>query len=310
MIKLTNLGVKKDRWILKGIDLDVPNGMILGVIGRSGAGKSTLLRAIAGLTDHHEGDIIAGGLTIKGPSLKLVPGFDEVQLVDQDFALDPYHTVEENLRERVLNLTLQERDEKVEEMLHLLELEDIRSLKATLISGGEKQRLAIGRALLTEPKVLLLDEPFVHLDTRIRLKIERYIADLKNRNDMTIVIVSHNGEELLSVAERVLHIEDGTIRRIDDTLNLYYKPDDKRQGELLGLLNKLSVNGEAHLFRPNQYELDPNGEHRGEIIERINTGLLVLHKVKVGDGNDRVMLSSPHPIEQNTIIFDIVKWEK
>lgn len=310
MIKLTNLGVKKDRWILKGIDLDVPNGMILGIIGRSGAGKSTLLRAIAGLTDHHEGDIIAGGLSIKGPSLKLVPGFDEVQLVDQDFALDPYHTVEENLRERVLNLTLKERDEKVQEMLHLLELESICSLKATLISGGEKQRLAIGRALLTEPKVLLLDEPFVHLDTRVRLKIERYIADLKIRNDMTIVIVSHNGEELLSVAERVLHLEDGTIRRIDDTLNLYYTPDDKRQGELLGLLNTLSVNGETHLFRPNQYELRPNGEHRGEIIERINTGLLVLHKVNVGDENNLVVLSSPHPIEQNTIIFDIVKWEK
>jgi iron(III) transport system ATP-binding protein len=307
MIKLTNLGVKKDRWILRGIDLDIPSGLVLGVIGRSGAGKSTLLKAIAGFTDHHEGEIVAGGLAIKGPSLKLVPGFDEVQLVDQDFALDLYHTVEENLRERILHLTHQERDAKVEEMLELIELVHIRTLKANQISGGEKQRLAIGRALLTEPRVLLLDEPFVHLDTRIRLKIERYIIELKRRQDLTIVIVSHNGEELLSIADQLVHIDGGTIKRLDKTIEVYYSPENRAQGELLGLINEVEVNGESCLFRPNQYRLNPNGAFSGKVVATINTGLIVLHKLILDHNQEEVILSSVETIEENTIKFDLVK---
>lgn len=259
MISIVKLGVKRADWVLREVTLEIQSGAKIGIIGKSGAGKSTLLKAISGHLDIQEGSVSYHGKKIIGPSLKLIPGYTEVQLVDQEFKLDPYHTVEENVREALLHLERVERDEKVEEFLELTELSSIRNLKAHLISGGEKQRLAIVRALALEPEFLILDEPFVHLDTRLKNKIMEYISSVREQTNMGVLIASHDGSELLGFVDEIIHLNNGGIQRMSGALEMFYTPDSLEQAELLGEMNGIGLNGKEILFRPNEYKLVEKG---------------------------------------------------
>ena len=135
--------------------------------------------------------------------------------MNQDFKLDNYHSVVENIKEQVLYLPTAIRNKWVDEILEVLELDDIRDQKAHTLSGGEKQRLAIGRAIAKEPKLLLLDEPFSHLDGRMRSKLIRYLGELKSIRKMAIILVSHDGTELLGLSDKVYHLKNGQAIRKD-----------------------------------------------------------------------------------------------
>ena len=167
------------RSILTNIQLTVKKGEMLGLVGPSGAGKSTLLHILAGLLDASKGTVKLDGELILGPKDRLVPGHPEVQLVNQEFGLDLYHTVRENLIVKANHLTKEIRDQFADELLDLLGLTSIANSQAVYISGGEKQRLALGRALIMEPKVILLDEPFAHMDAHIKRKVVHYLQALK-----------------------------------------------------------------------------------------------------------------------------------
>ena len=154
MLEINEIQLAFQRPILLTISLTIKQGEIVGIVGKSGAGKTSLLKIIGGLLDSTSGSVIFEGKKVLGPTNKLVPGHPDIQLVNQDFHLDTYHTVEENIREQILYLPKKERDDLVEELLHILELTEIRNQKAITLSGGEQQRLSIARALACEPKVL------------------------------------------------------------------------------------------------------------------------------------------------------------
>ncbi len=255
MLEVERLSLIHHRTILDEVSFSLKEGEIIGLVGKSGAGKTSILKIIGGHKDATAGKVYFEGKEVFGPSIRLVPGHDDIQLVNQDFGLDIYHTVEENIREKILYLPTNERDLFVDELLELVELVHTRNQQALTLSGGEQQRLSIARALACEPKLLLLDEPFVHLDTRLRMKITNYLLEMKQVRKMSIILVSHDGSEVLSLCDKIIYIKDGKIKRRTYPQKAYYQYQSKEEGELYGWMNTLLVNGKRIHFRTDEYEI-------------------------------------------------------
>lgn len=259
MLTIENIQLAFERSVLSSISLDLKAGEIIGIVGKSGAGKTSLLKIIAGFLEPTAGKVTFEGEKVIGPATKLVPGHPEIQLVNQDFHLDTYHTVEENIREQILYLPLKQRDQLVEELLHLMELTTLRKQKATTLSGGEQQRLAIARALACEPKIILLDEPFVHLDGKLRAKLIHYLLKLQAIRKTSFMLVSHDGAEILSLCSVIYFMKNGKFVRKASPKDFYYKPKTLDEAKLFGPINKVLLNGKRIIFRPDEYEIHPEG---------------------------------------------------
>ena len=175
MLAVRSLNLAFKHTVLHDLTFEVAAGSIVGIVGPSGGGKSSLLKIIAGLLDANSGEVTWRNQRVKGPADQLVPGHPEIQLVNQDFGLDIYHTVEENVVQKMLYLPNDVRKQFSEELLDLVELTHLRSQQAIHLSGGEQQRLAIARSLAVEPEVILLDEPFAHLDAHLKVRIGNYL---------------------------------------------------------------------------------------------------------------------------------------
>ncbi len=256
MLEVKEISLNFDKAVLKDINFTIREGQTIGILGKSGAGKSSLLKIIGGHLDAHSGLVFFEGTAVKGPSILLVPGHPEIELVNQDFKLDDFHSVEENIKEQVLYLSNEIRSKWVDEILDVLELKDLRKQKAYTLSGGEKQRLAIGRAIAKEPKLLLLDEPFSHLDGRMRSKLIRYFSELKRLRNMSIILVSHDGAELLGLSDKIYHLKNGHFSRSGSPEKMYYQFKSLEEARLFGPINSVSLGGKRHYFRPNEYTVD------------------------------------------------------
>ena len=287
--------------VLSDVSLSFDKGKIYGVIGRSGAGKTSLLKLISGFLDATSGELFFKDTRLMGPSIKLIPGYDDIQLVNQDFGLDPYHSVEENIREKILSRHKTDQLALIEEFLELVELGHLRTQKASALSGGEQQRLALARALACEPEVLLLDEPFVHLDQRLRWKVLKFLRELNKKLETTIVIVSHDGSEMMGFAEEIIHIEQGSVRRIASADDMFYHPISKEEAELMGEINTVSINGQEILFRPNEYEVELEEGVSVKFDSAVNTGLIYFNYFHTAD-NQEIMLSSSEPMNEVNLI--------
>ncbi len=293
MLKLQHVSLKfEEKTILNDLSLTINQGEIVGIIGKSGMGKTSLLKIMSAHLNSNSGKIIYNGKLLIGPNEKLIPGYEDLQVVNQDFALDLYHTVEENVREKVLHLPKTAQLILIDEVLSLVELDQLKSQKAHLLSGGEQQRLALARALACEPTFIFLDEPFVHLDQALRFRITNYLIRLNEIRNTTIILVSHDGAELVGLVSRLLHLQDGKIIRDDQPLNMFYQPSTVEQAELLGTINDVQINGEQVLFRPNEYSLD-SGEFKiqVEFNRALDTGLITLNYFESVDGTNIVLSS-------------------
>lgn len=291
MLEAKHISVKKDHLILDDVSLTLNPGEVLGVIGKSGEGKTTLLKALAGRLTLESGVVEFEGRPLLDPSQKLIPEYEDIQLVDQDFGLSPYQTTTENIREKILSLDKGLRDEFVEELIELMELGDTRTRKAHLLSGGEQQRLSLARAIAKEPKFFLLDEPFAHLDQRLRLKIINYLQMLRHEREVGIIIVSHDGSELLGVADDIAYLKDGKIRRRDKAQEVYFNPQSREEAQLLGPVNEIVLNGKTIFFRPTEYITAVDGidlKYRNSI----HTGVIYFNYFET-DSNEEVVLASP-----------------
>lgn len=255
MLLVDSLSLNHDRTILNSIKFQLKAGEIIGIVGKSGAGKTSLLKIIAGLKEPTSGEVIFEGKKVIGPTLKLVPGHDDIQLVNQDFGLDSYHSAEENIREKILYLPVDRRDKFIKELLELVELDAVKNQLAHTLSGGEQQRLSIARALACEPKLLLLDEPFVHLDTRLKLKITNYLLQMKEVRNMSVILVSHDGTEVLSLCSKIIYLKDGKIKRTTTPFNAYYHYKTIEEGELYGWVNSVKIMDQRCSFRSDEYEI-------------------------------------------------------
>lgn len=217
---------------VKNFNLEVEDGEFLVIVGSSGCGKSTVLRMVAGLEE-----ITTGELKIDGT---VVNDFDpkkrNVAMVFQNYALFPNLTVEENMEFalKMQRMPKKERREKVAEMAKILGVEDILKRKAKKLSGGQCQRIAIGRALVCHPKVFLMDEPLSNLDTAMRTELRTEIAELQRSMNVTTLYVTHDQTEAMTLGDRVVVMDHGEIQQVDTPQNIYCKPQNTFVARFVG----------------------------------------------------------------------------
>lgn len=240
-------GTKK---IISKVSFSLTAGEIIVILGASGDGKTTLMKALAGLLPIQSGEIRYKDQPLKDALHKLVPGHHEIKLVNQDFALDKYHTVEENVRLKLTRFDEKYRQFRTDTLLKLTGLNGYRNLKAEDLSGGQQQRLAIARALADEPELLLLDEPFNQLDFQNKQKIEHHVRSYLRKNNMSAILVTHNGIEAMEWADRIIFIRKGKVRRVDKPSDFFNFPTNKTEAAFFGELNHIKNEREEFYFRP------------------------------------------------------------
>ncbi len=206
------------------LNLDIPDGEFLVLVGPSGSGKSTALRMLAGLEEISEGRILIGGRDVTN----VPPKNRDIAMVFQSYALYPHMTVAENmgfaLKLRGVNKT--EIASKVREAAGLLDLEKYLDRKPKALSGGQRQRVAMGRAIVREPSVFLMDEPLSNLDAKLRVETRANIAELQQRLGTTTVYVTHDQVEAMTMGHRVAVLKDGILQQCDTPRTLYDKPNN------------------------------------------------------------------------------------
>ena len=308
MLQIKGVSLSFQRPVLNLINLSIKKGEIMGLVGKSGAGKSSLLKIIAGLIDQDAGEVLLDGQLLLKSSFRLIPGAEGIEMVNQDFKLDPYHTVEENIRESILSWATDKRTKRVEQMLTLLELKGLRHQKAHLLSGGEQQRLAIARAIAKKSKVLLLDEPFAHLDTRLRIKLTNYLLKIRELEQLSIVIVSHDGQDILGISDTVCILKKGKLSAKKNPINSYYNLSNKADALLFGPINAVLINEKRVLFRPDEFIENKNGAIHLNYIASVFLGL-VYYNYFYSHKNEEIILLSFEPLKKN-ICIDIHKKNK
>ena len=222
---------------MQKISLQVDAGEILAVVGQSGSGKTTLLHMIAGLTQPDSGSVLLNDHKVEGPEQKLVPGHPEIRLVHQNSKLHHQMTVEENLRNALLEYAEDYQNSRIDELLNLCRISPTRDQLIHHISGGEKQRLAIAMALSTEPEVLLFDEPFSQLDLTSKSILLQEISSLAKDTGTSILLVTHDSRDAMEIADRMLVIKEGHLQVEGTPSQLYGSPKNKYVAGLMGLYN-------------------------------------------------------------------------
>lgn len=221
MLELQNIGKQFDgRTILHDINLQIDNGEIVSILGPSGCGKTTLLNVILGIYRCDEGRMYYNEQEITDVPMEK-RGFN---IVFQDFNLFPHLTAKQNILYGVRNNPGISTEEEIDEMIDLLDLRPHLDKKIGMLSGGQKQRVALARTLVMKPKVLLLDEPLSALDGVIKESIKDKIRSIARHYQLTTIIVTHDPEEALTMSDRVLIIEDGTIAQFAEPDEIIRNP--------------------------------------------------------------------------------------
>ncbi len=218
--------------VIKGVDLEIESREFVVFVGPSGCGKSTLLRLVAGLED-----ITSGTLAIDGQVVNaLSPSDRGIAMVFQSYALYPHMTVYENM---AFGLKLAKTDprsieERVNEAARILQLDPLLQRLPKQLSGGQRQRVAIGRAIVRKPKVFLFDEPLSNLDAALRVQMRIEIAKLHHSLDATMIYVTHDQVEAMTLADRIVVLRDGHVMQFGTPLDLYHHPENRFVGGFIG----------------------------------------------------------------------------
>jgi sulfate transport system ATP-binding protein len=250
---------------LDDVSVAVERGSLTALLGPSGSGKSTLLRVVAGLERPDAGSVSISGVDVSGRP----PQDRGVGFVFQHYAAFKHMTVWDNV---AFGLTIRKRPKeqvraRVGELLELVQLDGLAKRYPAQLSGGQRQRMGLARALAVDPEVLLLDEPFGALDARVRKELRAWLRRLHDETHTTTVIVTHDQEEAMEVADEVVVMNRGRIEQVAGPVELYEQPANEFVMTFVGQANRL---GDAFV-RPHDLEvvLEPNGATREAMIERV-----------------------------------------
>ncbi len=296
---------------LNNVDLEIPSGELVALLGPSGSGKTTLLRIIAGLEFADTGNVRFDGKDISDRTVRE----RRVGFVFQHYALFRHMTVFENIafglkvRPRQSRPSRAQIRAKVQELLKLIQLETLAQRYPSQLSGGQRQRVALARALAVEPSVLLLDEPFGALDAKVRLELRRWLRQLHDEIHVTSVFVTHDQEEALEVADRVVVMNNGKIEQVGSPEEVYNHPASPFVYNFLGNVNLFhgridegktyiheKATGHVVYVRPHSLEIArlPNGgSHFRARIKHINSAGPLVKVEATAEWGDPVHVEMP-----------------
>jgi ABC-type Fe3+/spermidine/putrescine transport system ATPase subunit len=221
------------------IDLEISEGELVVLLGPSGCGKTTTLRCIAGLEDVTGGSIAIGDRIVSQKGSAVPPERREIGMVFQSYAIWPHMTVKENIAfgPKLKKLSRQEIDERVDSSIKLVGLSEYQSRHVSHLSGGQQQRVALARAMALRPRVLLFDEPLSNLDAKLREKMRFELREIQRRLGITSIYVTHDQQEAMVIADRVVLMRRGVIEQIATPQELYHRPKTRFAAEFIGLAN-------------------------------------------------------------------------
>jgi ABC-type Fe3+/spermidine/putrescine transport system ATPase subunit len=228
MLQVNNLTFQyKKQPILKDISFSVKTGEHFAIIGESGSGKSTLLKLLYGTYDLKEGQIFWKDKEILGPKHNLIIGPEFMKYVAQEFDLMPFITVAENIGAFLSNFYPDEKQARIKELLEVVELQPYANTKAKELSGGQKQRVAIAKAIAKQPEILLLDEPFSHIDNFKKQSLRRSLFKYLKEKHITCIVATHDKDDVLSFSDQMIVLHDTKIMAKDTPEHLYKNPQNK-----------------------------------------------------------------------------------
>ena len=246
---------------VENVTITVEDKEFVVLVGPSGCGKSTTLRMIAGLED-----ITIGELFIDGVKMNDVPPKDRnIAMVFQNYALYPHMSVYDNMAFglRIKKVPKEEIDQRVHEAAKILDIEKFLNRKPRALSGGQRQRVAVGRAIVRNPKVFLFDEPLSNLDAKLRVQMRAELSDLHLRLNATMIYVTHDQVEAMTMADKIVVMKDGVIQQIGSPLFLYNNPSNKFVAGFIGSppMNFLSLKVDSGVLKGEDFELKPSAAH-------------------------------------------------
>jgi iron(III) transport system ATP-binding protein len=298
---------------VRDVTLAVERGELMAVLGPSGCGKTTLLRLIAGFEDPDAGTVHVGDETVAGPGGLVPPEKRRVGMVFQDYALFPHLTVEANIAFGLSRRSREERASLTRRTLELVGLQHKTGRHPHELSGGERQRVALARALAPEPEVVLLDEPFSSLDATLRADLRREVELILRDAEATALLVTHDQEEALSLADRLAVMREGRIVQVGAPEEVYGRPASRWAAQFVGEVNVLAgvargggvetelgrfdlrapATGTVHVaVRPEQLELTARHDGNAEVVSREFRGHDVLYRLR-HEGGRTVLVQLP-----------------
>lgn len=242
MLTVENVSYAYDKTlVLKNINLNIPKGEHVALIGESGCGKSTLLKIIYGLLDLKQGSVFWKDDPVLGPAYNLVPGAPFMKYLSQDFDLMPFITVAENISQYLSVFYPEELKERTTALLEMIALTDFANKKVKTLSGGQQQRVALARVLAQKPEVLLLDEPFGHIDNFLKNSLRRNIFKYAKENEITCIVATHDHNDVLPFMDRMIVLRDAGIITEGQPMELYRNPRNLYVASLFGEANSISM---------------------------------------------------------------------
>ncbi|KYZ76548.1 sugar ABC transporter ATP-binding protein [Anaerosporomusa subterranea] len=309
-LALRNL-VKKfgNNTVVHNFDLEIQDKEFLVLVGPSGCGKTTTLRMIAGLEDITDGEIFIGDRLVND-----IPSKDrDIAMVFQNYALYPHMSVYDNM---AFGLQLRkfpkaEIERRVQEAAKILSIEHLLERKPRALSGGQRQRVALGRAIVREPKVFLMDEPLSNLDAKLRVQMRAELSKLHQRLQTTIVYVTHDQTEAMTMGNRIVVMKDGYIQQVDKPMNLYHHPKNLFVASFIGspamnFLRVRVVSEDGFLWLVNSStRLQPAPAHQEALKMRI--GQDVILGIRPEYIHDESAFIEEFPFWSTDVMIDVVE---
>ena len=277
----------------------------LAIIGESGCGKSTLLKLIYGLYDLDKGHIFWNDIEVLGPKYNLVPGMPFIKYLAQDFDLMPFITVAENVGKYLSNFFPEAKQARIAELLEIVEMTEYAHVKAKLLSGGPMQRVALARGLALAPEILLLDEPFSHIDNFRKNSLRRKLFAYLKQQNITCIVATHDSTDVLSFADEVLIVKDGTVIESGDPKIIYHHPKTNYIASLFGDVNEFVFKGTSHLVYPHQLKVVAQSDLNVTLINSYFRGSHYLMEATLD--NQHIFFESETDIPIGTSVFLTIK---
>ena len=268
---------------ISSVDFVLEKVQNLAIIGESGCGKSTLLKLIYGLYDLDQGEIFWNENQVFGPKFHLVPGMSYMKYLAQDFDLMPFITVAENVGKYLSNFYPEEKKARVSELLEVVEMSEFANIKAKFLSGGQMQRVALAKVLALEPEVLLLDEPFSHIDNFRKNSLRRRIFSYLKSKNITCIIATHDVNDSLSFADEILVMKNGAIEAKGTPKTIFQNPSSFYVASLFGDVSVVKMNGSTNFVYPHQFQVVQSSDFKVEVVQSYFKGSHFLVEGKFED---------------------------